>query len=385
MVVVMEKKRKIKIAMIGHKSIPSRQGGVEIVVEELSKRLVMLGNEVTVYNRSSHHVSGKQYDEKKMSVYKGIKIKYVPTIDAKGLAAMSSSFFAAIFASLNNYDIVHFHAEGPAAMIWLPKLFGKKCIVTIHGLDHKREKWKGFAKKYILFGEKCAVKFANEIIVLSKDEQDYFLSKYNRQTNLIPNGVNNPNYREAKIISEKYGLEKDNYILFLGRIVPEKGVKYLVDAFKQVETTKKLVIAGSSSDTDFFANQIKELAKNDERIIFTGFVQGEELEELYSNAYIYTLPSDLEGMPLSLLEAMSYGNACLVSNIDECKSVVGDNALIFKKSDVNDLKSKLEFACNNPNKVFALKKIASSYVLRKFNWDDVVNKTLQLYIQSLKG
>lgn len=132
------------------------------------------------------------------------------------------------------------------------------------------------------------------------------------------------------MITEKYGLTKDSYILFLGRLVPEKGIRYLIEAFKDVQTDKKLIIAGGSSDTDEFANELKELAKGDERIIFTGFVQGQELEELYSNAYIYTLPSDLEGMPLSLLEAMSYGNCCIVSNISECTEVVEDKAMILR-------------------------------------------------------
>jgi hypothetical protein len=172
----------------------------------------------------------------------------------------------------------------------------------------------------------------------------------------IPNGVNKPHLRKASIIKDKFGLDKDSYILFLGRLVPEKGIKYLIEAFKGVDTDKKLVIAGSSSDTDLFTKELKEMAKDDERIIFTGFVQGDELRELYSNAYLYTLPSDLEGMPLSLLEAMSYGNACLISDIDECTSVVEDHAFIFKRSDVHDLKDVLQSACNDTDKVNKLKK-----------------------------
>ena len=150
------------------------------------------------------------------------------------------------------------------------------------------------------------------------------------KTHFIPNGVNRPAIKNAEIITEKYGLTKDSYFLFLGRLVPEKGIRYLIEAFKDVKTDKKLVIAGGSSDTDSFMKELNELARDDERIIFTGFVQGRMLDELYSNAYIYTLPSDLEGMPLSLLEAMSYGNCCLVSDIPECAEVVEDKALVFK-------------------------------------------------------
>lgn len=371
--------KKVKIAMLGHKSIPSRQGGIEIVVEELAVRMAALGHQVTIYNRSGHHVSGKEFDQKKLREYKGIRMKYVPTIDKKGLAAMSASFFAAVAAAFGKYDVVHFHAEGPCAMLWLPKLFGKRCIATVHGLDHQRAKWGKFASAYIMLGEKCAVRFADEIIVLSEGVQKYFLDTYGRKTRFIPNGVNRPVIHEAEIIKDKFGLEKDTYILFLGRLVPEKGLRYLIQAFKQVKTDKKLVIAGGSSDTDEFASELWEMAKDDDRIIFTGFVQGQELDELYSNAYVYTLPSDLEGMPLSLLEAMSYGNCCLVSDIDECASVVEDKALIFKKSDVNDLKEKLQLACDQSKIVEQMKAEAADFICGKYNWDDVVKETLSLY------
>ena len=246
-----------------------------------------------------------------------------------GLAAVSSSFFAALYSAFGKYDVVHIHAEGPAFFCWLPKLFGKRVVVTIHGIDWQREKWQsGLGSKFIHQGEKNAVKYADEVIVLSKGVQDYFKETYDRETHFIPNGVNRPQIREAKLITDHFGLEKDSYILFLGRLVPEKGIRYLVEAFKNVKTDKKLVIAGGSSDTDSFMEELKELAKGDDRILFTGFVQGAMLDELYSNAYIYTLPSDLEGMPLSLLEAMSYGNCCLVSDIPECAEVVEDKLLL---------------------------------------------------------
>ena len=170
-------------------------------------------------------------------------------------------------------------------------------VVTSKGIDWQREKWQsGLGSKFIHQGEKNAVKYADEIIVLSKGVQDYFKETYGRETHFIPNGVNRPQIREASLITDKFGLKKDSYILFLGRLVPEKGIRYLVEAFKNVKTDKKLVIAGSSSDTDSFMEELKELAKGDDRILFTGFVQGAMLDELYSNAYIYTLPSDLEGI-----------------------------------------------------------------------------------------
>ena len=336
------------------------------------------GYTVTCYNRSGHHVSGAEYDKK--TEYEGINQKCVPTIEKKGLAAVSSSFFAALYSAFGKYNVVHIHAEGPAFFSWLPKLLGKRVIVTVHGLDWQREKWKsGFGSKFIKQGEKNAVKYADEIIVLSKGVHDYFRNQYGRETRFIPNGVNRPEIRKAELITDRFGLTKDSYILFLGRLVPEKGIRYLIEAFKNVKTDKKLVIAGGSSDTDSFMKELKELAKDDKRIIFTGFVQGQMLEELYSNAYIYTLPSDLEGMPLSLLEAMSYGNCCLVSDIQECTEVVEDKALIFKKSNVQDLQNKLQEACDRAEKIMELKQQAADYICKKYNWDDVVEETLKLY------
>lgn len=366
--------------MFGQKRIPSREGGVEIVVEELCTRMVAQGHNVTCYNRGGHHVSGSEFDSKRLKEYKGINLKTVPTIEKKGLAAVSSSFFAALCCAFEKYDVVHIHAEGPAFFAWIPKLLGKKVIVTIHGLDWQREKWKaGFGAKFIRQGERNAVKYADEIIVLSKGVQDYFEKTYGRKTVFIPNGVNRPKKQKAELITEKYGLEKDSYILFLGRLVPEKGIKYLIEAFKQVDTDKELVIAGGSSDTSEFENEIKELAKEDKRILFTGFVQGQELEELYSNAYVYVLPSDLEGMPLSLLEAMSYGNCCLVSDIPECVDVVEDKALIFQKSDVNSLYTKLVDICCNSSKVKSFKCTAEEFVCNKYSWNKIVKDTCYLY------
>ena len=369
----------LRIAMLGHKRIPSREGGIEIVVEALATRMAKKSHSVTCYNRKGHNVAGSEFDGTKLKTYKGVTLQEVFTIDKRGLAAMTASVSASLRAALGNYDVVHIHAEGPAFMCWLPKLFGKKVIVTVHGLDHQRAKWGKFASWYIRSGEKNAVRFADEIIVLSKGVQDYFQNTYGRTTRFIPNGVNKAKPRKARQITEKWGLTKDSYILYLGRIVPEKGERYLIEAFKQTKTDKKLVIAGGSSDTQVFMDELKSLAKDDDRIIFTGFVQGEILEELYSNPYIYTLPSDLEGMPLSLLEAMSYGNCCLTSDIPECAEVVEDKALLFRKSDVSDLKAKLQNACDHPEMVETYKAQAEEFICRKYNWDDVVEKTLKLY------
>ena len=369
----------MKIAMIGHKRVPSREGGVEVVVEELSTRLVKLGNNVDIYNRRGKNVQDKNIDKgkKRLKEYKGARIITISTINKKGIDALLYSFLASIRALFGKYDVLHYHAEGSCAMLWIPHLFKKKIVVTIHGLDWQRSKWGGFASKYIKFGEKLAVKYADQIIVLSKGVQEYFKEQYNRETVFIPNGVNKPQIREAKIIKDKYNLEKRSYILFLARIVPEKGLQYLIDAFKQIDTDIKLVIAGGASHTNDFLEEIKNKVKDDNRIIMTGFVQGQELEELYSNCLLYCLPSDVEGMPLSLLEAMSYGCNCLVSNIEENVQVTGNYATVFEKSNIDDLKNKIKSLLKE-NKNLNSQEI-QKYILKKYNWDTIVKNTEKIY------
>lgn len=373
----------LRIAMFGHKRVPSREGGIEVVVDELATRMARLGHRVTIYNRGGKHVSGAGFDSsdmaetKKTGFYRGVRVRKVPTIDRKGMAAVSSSFTGAIITAFRRFDVVHIHAEGPAFMCFLPKLLGKRVIVTIHGLDWQRAKWGGFASWYIRTGERQAAKHADQIIVLSRGVQQYFMDTYGRETVFIPNGVNRPEKVEAKLITEQYGLKTNDYVLYLGRIVPEKGLRYLIHAWNRIHTDKKLVIAGGSSDTDAFLEELRKEAGDN--VIFTGFIQGRMLAELYSNAYIYTLPSDLEGMPLSLLEAMSFGNCCLTSDITECTDVVGDHAESFRKSDVDDLSFHLQKLLDNPDLVKKYKQEAADFICRKYNWDEIVLKTLDLY------
>lgn len=368
--------RPLRLAVYGHKhALMSREGGIEVVVGELVTRMAKKGIQVTCYDRKSKHVSGADLETPKN--IKGIKIVPVWTINRRGLAALTSSYVAAIKAALSDADVVHIHGEGPGATCWIPKLFGKRTVLTCHGLDWQRAKWGGIASWYIKFGEKVAVKHADEIIVLSRGVQDYFQKEYGRNTVFIPNGVSKPEMVPAQIITEKWGLEKDSYVLFLGRIVPEKGLRYLVEAWKAIKTDKELVIVGGSSDTEEFMNELKSMSSGN--VTFTGFQQGKVLEELYSNSYIYCLPSDLEGMPLSLLEAMSYGNCCVVSDIPECTEVVEDKAIVVKKSDVQDLKRALQGLLDDPDRIKGYKSSATDFITSKYNWDDVVDKTLKLY------
>lgn len=375
----------MKIAMIGHKRIPSREGGIEIVVGELSSRMVKKGNEVVAYNRKSEHIAGKDFENNAgLKEYSGVRLEWIATPNSSKLNAIVYSAFATLKAVFKKFDVIHFHAEGPSAMVLPAKLLGQKCVVTIHGLDWQRSKWGGFATKFLKFGEKTAAKYADEVIVLSQNVKDYFMKTYGRETVFIPNGINKPNIRKANIIKEKYGIDKDDYILFLGRIVPEKGIHYLINAYNQLETNKKLVIAGGASHTSEYESELHELAANNKNILFTGFVQGEELDELYSNAYIYCLPSDLEGMPISLLEAMSYSNCCLTSDIRECTEVCNDRAEYFAAGSTQDLKAKLEALLGDEKKVSDYKSNAQQYVLEAFNWDDITQQTLDLYKRVIK-
>ena len=379
-------KNRLRIAMIGHKRIPSREGGIEIVVEELAVRMAALGHRVDVYNRYGHHVSGKKYDQeygwKGRKYYKGVRVYIIPTFRTSSLNAIVYSFLATIRALFGRYDVLHYHAEGPCAMLWLPKLFRRKIVVTIHGLDWQRAKWGNFASFVIKFGEKMAAKYADEVIVLSENVQKYFADTYSRQVTYIPNGISRPEKRDTQLIAEKYGLVKDGYLLFLGRIVPEKGLHYLIEAFAKIDTDMRLVIAGGNSQAVEYMERIHRMAAGDERIIMTDFVQGQMLEELYSNAYAFVLPSDVEGMALSLLEAMSYGNCCLVSDICENTEVVEDKALVFCKSDVKDLRNELQYILEHPEVVRSYAEQSADFVCGKYNWDQIVDETVRLYRES---
>lgn len=372
-------RNKMKIAMIGHKRIPSREGGVEIVVEELSVRLVKQGYRVEAYNRSGYHVSGKEYGNSRKKYYNGIRIIVIPTFRNGKLNAIVYSVLATLRALFGGYDVIHYHAEGPCATLFIPKMFGIRVVATIHGLDWQRAKWGNFASKVLKFGEKMAARYADEVIVLSENVKQYFWDTYQRETRFIPNGIARPNPMGADRISKEYGLEKDGYLLFLARLVPEKGLHYLIEAYEKIDTDKKLVIAGGSSHSVEYMKKIQEMASKDKRIIMTGFIQGQVLEELYSNAYLFVLPSDVEGMALSLLEAMSYGNCCLVSDINENLEVVEDKAVSFQKASVPDLKKKLEDLLLHPEKVNEYKQESADFICSKYNWESVVEQTENLY------
>lgn len=369
----------MRIAMIGHKRYGSREGGVEVVVTELARRMAALGHEVTCYDRSGADVMTGDATDCRARVVDGVRVVPVKTIDKKGLAALSSSYFATKAAIKDRPDVIHYHAEGPCVPLALAKRAGIRTMATIHGLDWQRAKWGRLASTYIKMGEKTAATKADGLIVLSEGVRRYFMEAYGREAVFIPNGVDAKEVLPANAIKEKWKLEKDSYLLYLGRLVPEKRPELLIEAFRALDTNKRLVIAGGSSDTTAYEKELRAAAQGDNRIVFTGFVAGEPLAELYSNCYAYVLPSDVEGMPMSLLEAMAYGCCCVTSDIPECADVLAGNGVTFEKGNADSLRAALQGLLTDAGRADVLGTAAKAHVEKTYNWDSVVERTLAVY------
>lgn len=364
----------MKIAMIGHKDFPSRAGGIEVVVYELATRLVKRGWEVTVYNRERRRGENHGY-------VAGVEIYRCATPKNQNLNALIYSITATFKALTKRYDLIHYHALGPSVMILLARLFGQKTVATVHGLDWQRSKWNRLASLYLKFGEWVIAHYAHEIIVLTPNEQRYFLATYGRETNLVQNAVTPITPYEPQQICAEYGIDRNEYVLYLGRLVPEKGVHLLIEAFLRCDTDKKLVIAGQVPDDDY-GRSLWALAGGSDRIIFTGFVSGRMLGELYGNCALYVLPSDVEGMALTLLEAMSAGARCLTSDIPENTAVLRDFGYTFKSGDRESLYENLSAALaengENPRR-----QEQREYIAKSYHYNAVVEKTEIVYNKAL--
>jgi len=358
--------------MIGSRGIPVTYSGIEKALEEMCPRLVQRGHQVTVYTKSN-----VAYNR---DLFKGVKIVKVPAINTKHLETFTRVGLSLWHEIFSQSDIVHFHALGPAMFSYIPRVFSKKTVVTVHGLDWQREKWGWFARQFLKAGEYASARFPNATIVVSPVLKEYYDAKYNMQTIYIPNGVRIPAVREPGHIIEEYSLAPKNYLLFASRLVPEKGCHYLIEAFKRLETHMRLVIAGGSSHTDTYVEQLRLLGKDNPNIIFTGHVSGELLVELFSNAYLYVLPSSVEGLPLSLLEAMSYGLCVVTSDIPENVSVTqGIYGCSFRNRDVDDLTKTLKRLLQRPEQVKMIGQRARQHVSEKYNWEYIVDRTEAVY------
>ena len=368
----------IKIGIIGHKEVPSYNGGIEAVLTEMIPLIDKDSFEITIYNRWTTFYKVSEWFKKE--TYADCKIVRIPTFKKSFLNAFVYSLLASIHAMFSRFDIVHYHAEGPSAMSFLPKLTGKKIVITNHGLDWARGKWGGFATKYLKFGEKMSTKTANELIVLSEPISQYFKSEYDIDTEKIPNGINVNEYAMPKLIKEKFGLESNGYYLAVGRLVEEKGFHYLINAYKQLNTNLKLVIAGGINETDY-CRKLKKLACENPNIIFTDFVDGDLKQELFSNCWAYIIPSDLEGMSISLLEALGYGCKVIASDIADNKGIFDQQITFFKQGDVNSL----TIALRDATPLSKTDKIGQiNFIKNNFNWKTTVNKTELIYRKVLK-
>ena len=372
----------MKIAYIGQKGIPAGFGGVDFHVEELSKRLVQKGHRVYVYVRNWH-------TDRNLKEYCGVRLVHTTTIRTKHLDTPVHSLTSSFDSIFQDYDIVHYHALGPTIFCWLPRFLPGKVVATIHGLDWQRGKWGSFAKVFLKFTERTATYIPDKTIVVSKSQKEYFKRKYRRECIYIPNGVNIPRAKaRSRIIKEKYGLSGEDYLLWMGRLTPEKRVDWLIKAFKEIKSkvlSLKLVVAGGSSATDDYVRGLKKLAGDGERIIFTGYVSGQEKEELFINALLFILPSYLEGLPIVLLEAMSYRLPCLVSDIPPHKEVIseGMDGFIFQSYDFSDLVKKLGRLLQNPDRLRNIGENARRKVEKEYNWDEVARKTENVYKELL--
>lgn len=353
--------------MLGLKGIPF-PAGIENFTEEVGWRLVERGHQVTVYVRPYVDVR---------DVHRGVRIRHLPSLHTKHLDALSHTFLASLDVLFADVDIVHYHALGPSVFSLLPRLRGMKTIAQVHGLDWQRAKWSSFASRCLEAAEYAAVYFPHRTIAISTTLKAYFEAKYHRPVDYLPTGVKDYENREPREI-RKWGLDKENYILFLSRLVPEKGCHYLIEAYERLAPAKRLVIAGPcAAGEDAYCATLRR--PDNRNVIFTGAATGELLEELFSNAYVYVLPSEVEGLSHALLQGLSFGRCVLASDIEPNREALGECGMTFKSRDVSDLQQKLQYLLDHPDFVHACGTAAKARVRAHYSWDTVVDRLEAIY------
>ena len=354
--------------MFGLKGIPYT-AGIETVVEEIGCRLADRGHEVYVFVRP-------HYTPAEMKTYRGMNLVHLPSINTKNLDAVSHSFVSMFGAIGLRPDVIHIHATGNSIHSLLPRAFGIPTVVTSHGLDWQRAKWGALAKTYLKFTDYTTCHFPSATTAVSRKMKAYYEGQYKKEVTYITNGANPPELLPAGQI-KSMGLETGNYLFFASRLVPEKGAHYLIEAYKGLNTTRKLVIAGDGIPGDPYAESLKKEASP--KILFPGFVKGKLLKELLTNAYAYILPSEIEGLSAGLLEAMSYGKCVLVSDIEENLEAVQSHGFTFESKNVADLRDKLDFLLTHEGEVEEMGQDARLYVEKEFNWDEITTQYESLY------
>lgn len=368
----------IRVAMIGQKGYPPIHGGIEKHVAELAERMVDDGCQVDIYSRPHYSDAVGQTQSP------GITVRKLPSIPTKHLDAISHTMLCSAHSLSQKYDIVHYHAMGPGLLSWLPRWFGgARTIVTIHGLDWQRDKWGGFARNILRMGESASIVMPNRTIVVSRALREYFLQKYKRTTDYIPNGIVPPVYRERDLLLQRGIAGK--FVLFVGRLVPEKGCHFLLEAWSRLpqalRQAYRLVIAGDAGFTSSYVDGLKRAAPTG--VDFLGYIHGALLEELYTNAEMLVMPSTLEGLSITLLEGMSYARCCLVSDIPPNLEAGAEYAEYFPSGDVGALADKLAKLLPQVDKRRQIGEKASLHAIENYSWERVTALTTELYREIL--
>jgi glycosyltransferase involved in cell wall biosynthesis len=364
----------MKIAYIGQKGMPMTQGGVEAHVENLALEMAQKGHDVFVYTRAN-------YTNPKLKEYQGVQLISLPSIKTKHLDAISHTFFASLHALFQGYDIIHYHAVGPSLFSFIPRLFSRaKIIGTFHCIDRFHQKWNKFAQMILKLGEWAICKFPHTTISVSPHIQKYCLEKYNQETLFIPNGFKIKQNSNDDIL-KTYNLTPQKYFLAVSRIIKHKGLHYLIEAFQKLNNPEyKLVIVGDTFHDQKYKEYLKEISQNQENIVFTGIQSGESLNQLFTKAFTFVLPSEDEGLSITLLEAVAHQLPVIASNI-EANAHLTEKGLVysFKNKNVDDLKDKMQYVLDNLEDNQRMLSKAYDYVKDNFSWNHIANQIDQVY------
>ncbi len=363
---------RLRVAFIGGRGLVSKYSGIESYYEQIGAELTRLGHEVTVYCRT--------YFTPPIEEYKGMRVRRLPTIRSKHLETVAHTFLSSVHAMFSGYDLVHYHCLGPALFSFLPRLTGKKTVVTVQGLDWQRRKWGRIASQVLRWGEAAAVTLPDATMVVSQTLQRYYWGRYGRYTLYIPNGATLRPKRAPRRLAE-WGLTPDNYVLYLGRFSPEKNCHLLINAFEGIPTGMKLVLAGGSSHSDNYVESLRRHESQQVRLL--PWVSGEDLDELLSNAAVFVLPSDLEGLSLALLDAMAAGVCALTSDIPENQEVVAGAGFTFKRGDQSDLTRVLDLLIRNPELRRQMAAKGEQQIQEQYLWPDIARSIEKAYYKVL--
>lgn len=364
------KQPKLKIAVLGMRGIPDVMGGVETHCNALYPRIVAKGHQVTLFARKGY-VPGTPYS------YHGVLVESLWTPRKKSLEALFHTAYGVlcVAARRKDFDLLHIHGIGPSLLVPFARLVGLKTVMTHHGPDYDRQKWGVMAKFVIRMGERQGCRFADAVITVSKHVRETVRQLYGCNGRYVPNGVPLPAVLPPGGAMAKFGLTAGRYLLAVGRFVPEKGFHDLLEAFRGVETGWQLVIAGASDHEDSYSTGLKAMAAADSRVILTGFIKGAELGEIYSNAGMFILPSYHEGLPIALLEAMSYDLPILASNIPANRELA-EEVETFPVGNVEALRERIRYFLSGSFPLLSKRERIED----EFNWDLVADETEQVYL-----